>query len=193
MYSEEEKKEMQAQIEKSIIDGIVCIDELLKVKEFKLIKNTLNETPIHIVEILYSMFKKEEWKKLFQFAVDNQNTMLADYVIKRDTAKIEQAILSYWSSPKADSPNINQKHFYLYVDGRKQEMFRNDYGIRRTDTAKNYGEIVGKLNAVKQRIIEELSYKFDKKKIIGELTKEYLNFSEKKKKIAPIHNTVTIL
>lgn len=163
----------EKQLAKSIHDGIVCIDEILSINDFKLIKKTLNEYPIHIIEMLYSMFNKKEWRQLFEYAVDNNDTALATAIAKRDIEETEKSLMSYLSGTKADNLNINKKHLYINEKGRRKDIIPNSYGTYNTNMAKTLDEVSEKLNAVKQRIIDDLSLKLDKEKIVGDLTKAY--------------------
>ena len=163
----------EKQLAKSIHDGIICIDEILSINDFKLIKKTLNEYPIHIIEKLYSMFNKKEWKQLFEYAVDTNDTSLATAIAKRNIEEIEKSLLSYWSGTKADNLNINKKHLYINENGRRKDILPSSYGVYNTNRVKAIDEVIEKLNAVKQRIIDDLSLKLDKEKTVGDLTKEY--------------------
>ncbi len=163
----------EKQLAKSIHDGIVCIDEILSINDFKLIKKTLNEYPIHIIEKLYSMFNKKEWKQLFEYAVDTNDTSLATAIAKRNIEEIEKSLLSYWSGTKADNLNINKKHLYINENGRRKDILPSSYGMYNINRVKTLDEVIEKLNAVKQRIIDDLSLKLDKEKTVGDLTKEY--------------------
>jgi len=161
------------QLAKTIHDGIVCIDELLEIKDFKTIKKVLFDFPIHIFERLYAMYTNKEWKKLFEYAVDNNDTSLANAIAKRSVAEIEKWILSYWSCSKAQNSNMNIKQLFVNEKGRRVELISYTYGEARGISVKSLSEIVEKLNAVRQRIIDDLSLKLDKEKTVGELTKEY--------------------
>lgn len=156
-------------VQSTIHNDVVCIDELLELKDFKLIKKTLNEYPIHILEKLYAMYSNKKWRQLFEYAVDNNNTSLAEEIAKRDLEQIEKILLSYWSDPQFDKLNINEKH--LYIDNIRVVPRTKIYHSK--NTCKYLDECCEKLKLVKQRIIAELSLKLDKDKIVGELTKEY--------------------
>mgnify|MGYP003479910151 CR=1 FL=1 len=85
--------ENEIKIQSTIHEGIVCVDELLKLNDFKIIKKVLNEYPIHIVELLDGWLSKSKWKELYHFAIDNNNENLANAIIAKDgTEYIERAI-----------------------------------------------------------------------------------------------------
>lgn len=157
----------EKQLAKSIHDGVVCIDEVLSINDFELIKKTLNEYPIHLIEKIIAYYHKEDWKKLFEFAIDNNDNSLADCIIKGNKVDIEKQVLSYWGGNKEGVNNINEKHFYIMQNGRRVPL------IHRFSSAKSFEDVLGKIQSVKQRIIDELSLKLDKTKIVGDLTREY--------------------
>lgn len=148
--------ESEIKIQSTIHECVVCIDELLNLNDFKIIKKVLNEYPIHIVELLDEWFSKSKWKELYHFAIDNNNESLASTIIEKDgTEYIERAIQEYF---KKDKYNFNKKHFYLYENGRQKSI-----------ASPNKEQF----EKIKQRIINELALKIDKDSIVGDLTKEY--------------------
>lgn len=154
-------------IQSTIHNGIVCIDELLELKDFKTIKNTLEKYPIHQLELLYNMLNENKIRELFQKAIDNKDTTLANLVVKNNKELILKHILSY---SKGD--NLNKKHLYYTENGRKLELFSQTYGMY-SRTPLTIDSVLEKLNLCKQRIIEDLSLKMDKEKTVEEFTKEY--------------------
>ena len=153
--------------------GIVNIDKLLETKDFKLIKKSLTTYPIHLIEQFNVYFQQKEWRTLFQLAVDNNDNALADTIIKGKQEEIETQLLSYWNGSKAEKFNINKKHLYLIENGRKVDLIAPTDGTIIRNRVKTLEEAITKLQAVKQRIIDELSLKLDKEKTIGDLTQEY--------------------
>ena len=103
--------ESEIKIQSTIHEGVVCIDELLNLNDFKIIKKVLNEYPIHIVELLDEWLSKSKWKELYHFAIDNNNENLANAIIAKDDKEyIKRAIQEYF---KKDKYNFNKKHFYI--------------------------------------------------------------------------------
>lgn len=158
--------ENEIKIQSTIHEGVVNIDELLEINDFKLIKNVLNNYPIHIIEYLYSLFTKKEWRQLFEYAVDNNNSSLANEIIKSNEESISKCLSSYWKE------NINKKHLFYMDNDKKFELFANSYGNSRYKYT-TIEDAINKLQLCKQRILDDLSLKIDKDKIVGELTKEY--------------------
>ena len=148
--------ESEIKIQSTIHEGVVCIDELLNLNDFKIIKKVLNEYPIHIVELLDEWLSKSKWKELYHFAIDNNNENLANAIIEKDgTEYIRRAIQEYF---KKDKYNFNKKYFYLYENSRQKSI-----------SSPNKEEF----DKIKQRIIDELALKIDKDSTVGDLTKEY--------------------
>lgn len=148
--------ESEIKIQSTIHEGVVCVDELLNLNDFKIIKKVLNEYPIHIVELLDEWCSKSKWKELYHFAIDNNNESLASTIIEKDgTEYIRRTIQEYF---KKDNYNFNKKHFYLYENSRQKSI-----------ASPNKEQF----EKIKQRIINELALKIDKDTTIGNLTKEY--------------------
>ena len=148
--------ESEIKVQSTIHEGVVCIDELLKLNDFKIIKKVLNEYPIHIVELLEEWLSKSKWKELYHFAIDNNNENLANAIIAKDDKEyIRRAIQEYF---KKDKYNFNKKYFYLYENSRQKSI-----------ASPNKEQF----DKIKQRIIDELALKIDKDSTVGDLTKEY--------------------
>ena len=148
--------ESEIKIQSTIHESVVCIDELLNLNDFKIIKKVLNEYPIHIVELLDEWLSKSKWKELYRFAIDNNNESLANAVIAKDDKEyLRRTIQEYF---KKDNYNFNKKHFYLYENSRQKSI-----------ASPNKEQF----DKIKQRIIDELALKIDKDTTINNLTKEY--------------------
>ena len=148
--------ESEIKIQSAIHEGVVCIDELLNLNDFKIIKKVLNEYPIHIVELLDEWLSKSKWKELYHFAIDNNNESLANTIIAKDDKEyIRRAVQEYF---KKDKYNFNKKHFYLYENSRQKSIANPNKE---------------QFDKIKQRIIDELALRIDKDTTIGNLTKDY--------------------
>lgn len=142
--------------------GIININELVATKNLDLIKQGLNHYPIHLVELLYGWLNKKRWKKLFEYAVDNNFNALADNVIKSDTEKIKNELVSIFKKSLTSQgyPVVNNMVFTL------RDKRLDDYRI-------DIEQIIEYLSAYKQQVISDASYELDKVKTISDLTKEY--------------------
>lgn len=156
-------------IQSTLHDGIISIDELLSINDFNTIKKSLYKYPIHQIELLYNLLSANQLREIFQIAVDNKDNTLTKLIIKNQKEDIDKHLLVYWKSENC----INKKHLYVLENGRKVDLIAPNYGVINRNRANNIEEVIFKLQAVKQRIIDELALKFDKEKTVGDLTKEY--------------------
>ncbi len=142
--------------------GVLNIDELLATKNLDIIKRALNQYPIHIVELLYALLNKKQWKTLFEYAVDNKLNILADSAIKVDTEKIKIELVKIFKKDLGyqGSPVVNNKTFAL----RNKKLDNRRLNIE---------QIIEYLLAYKQQVISDISYELDTEKTISDLTKEY--------------------
>ncbi|MBO5355882.1 MAG: helix-turn-helix domain-containing protein [Clostridia bacterium] len=137
-------------VQATIHNGILCIDELLSLNNFKTIKKTLFDYPIHQIEILAKWLQDKNWRELFRFAVDNNDAQLSDCIVKERYEEVNRNLLKYWQQK-----NANSKYFSNYATPRSC-----------LDAAET-------LQRCRQRIVDELALKMDKEKTTGELTREY--------------------
>ena len=159
------------QVQSAIHNGIIDIKELKEIADFTTIKKTLKDYPIHPFELIYRMYQQEKWRELFEFAVDYNINKLSDAILRQNKEDIEKNILEIWI--KDDQPYNRLKS--LCFNNDELYVLRNDisYGSRNNHNQKSIPEVIEYLSDVKKRIINELSNKFDKEKIVGELTKDY--------------------
>lgn len=137
-------------VQATIHDGILCIDELLSLNNFKTIKKTLFDYPIHQIEILAKWLQDKNWRELFRFAVDNNDAQLSDCIVKERYEEVNRNLLKYWQQK-----NANSKYFSNYA------------------APKSCLDAAETLQRCRQRIVDELALKMDKEKTTGELTREY--------------------
>lgn len=159
------------QVQSAIHNGIIDIKELKEIADFTTIKKALKDYPIHPFELIYRMYQQQKWRELFEFAVDYNINKLSDAILRQNKEDIEKNILEIWI--KDDQPYNRLKS--LCFNNNELYVLRNDisYGSRNNHNQKSIPEVIEYLSDVKKRIINELSNKFDKEKIVGELTKDY--------------------
>ena len=160
-------------INEFLCDEIVDIDKLLTTNNYKLIKHALNKNYIHLVEKLNSMYQNSEWRKLFEFAVDNNDDNLANAIAKRNIRAIEKGLLAYLRDSKLSDLNINKNHLFIIVNNKKLEIIPSSVGMRGLNYADTLNEAILLFNDCKKRILDELSLKLDKEKTVSDLTREY--------------------
>ena len=159
------------EIQSAIHNGIVDIKELKEIADFKAVKKALNDYPVHPFELVYRMYQQQKWRELFEFSVDYDINRLSDAILYQNKEDIEENILEIWTKDNQPYNRLKSLCFNnneLYVS--RSEI---SYGSRTNHNQKSIQEVIDYLNDVRQRIISELSNKFDKEKIVGELTKDY--------------------
>ncbi|MDY5649508.1 MAG: helix-turn-helix transcriptional regulator [Candidatus Enterosoma sp.] len=66
------------------LKDIVIIERVLKTKDSKFIVETLKNNPINYSEFLFDLLKNSDYKKIFEFAVDNNYKNLACSIFRKD-------------------------------------------------------------------------------------------------------------
>lgn len=159
------------EIQSAIHNGIVDIKELKEIADFKAVKKALNDYPVHPFELVYRMYQQQKWRELFEFSVDYDINRLSDAILQQNKEEIEENILEIWTK---DNQPYNRLKCLCFNNNELYVSIREvSYGSRTNHNQKSIQEVIDYLNDVRQRIISELSNKFDKEKIIGELTKDY--------------------
>lgn len=158
------------EVQSAIHYGIISIKELIQIKDFATVKKALYEYPIHPFEILYKMYQSKNLKGLFEFAVDKEETSLADALISDNAKDIENSLLKIWNN---DNLYYQIRKLYFNDPDIYAEKHEVQYGQKPNREQANIQEVIDYLNAVRKRIIDELSDQVDKEKTINGLTKEY--------------------
>ena len=160
------------EIQSAIHNGIVDIKELKEIADFKAVKKALNDYPVHPFELVYRMYQQQKWRELFEFSVDYDINRLSDAILHQNKEDIEENILEIWT--KDNQPYNRLKSLCFNNNELYVSIGEISYGSRTNHNQKSIQEVIDYLNDVRQRIISELSNKFEKEKIVGELTKDYL-------------------
>lgn len=159
------------QVQSAIHNGIVDIKELKEIADFAAVKKALNSYPIHPFELVYRMYQQQNWRELFEFSVDYDINRLSDAILQQNKEDIEENILEIWTQ---DSQPYNRLKSLCFNNNELYVLKKDvSYGSRNNRSQKSIPAVIEYLNDVKKRIINELSNKFDKEKIVGELTKDY--------------------
>lgn len=166
-------------IQSTLHDGIVNIDELLATNNPAIIKKVLSSYDIHPIEPLCRLFQSEEWRKLFEYAVDHHNRSLADAVIQGDIKQIEKCIVDIYvkSIGYSGFPYVNERELKL-----RNAAPMKSAGMILSHATRDLcvHSIVEYFAAYRQQILADLSYDEEKSKVMGELTREYFESELKK-------------
>lgn len=146
--------------------GTVNIDKLLKCNDFKLIKYAFENYPICFQEMLEVYLTKKQYRELYEFAVDNEFSSIANSVLclsieGRGIEGIKSAIKSVSENVylSGNAFDVNRKHFVI----------QKPYGYR--DNRKPLPRITSE--ELKDKILKDLQLKIDKETLTNGLTKEY--------------------
>lgn len=184
-------------IQSSIHNGIVVIDELLAVNDADLIEKTLEKYPVSKYELLNDILEKvrqavesDNWRFIFEYAVDNNDENLTYYVLNEQKDRIIS-----WLSDKGKLPfmgwghtaydffsqnekeNINSKYFQL----RSKERFSGEIQVsahnlpqrRNSKAIYNIDELVEYIKLCKKQVIDDFKESHNAGKIIEELNEEF--------------------
>lgn len=146
--------------------GTVNIDKLLKCNDFKLIKYAFENFPICFQEMLEVYLTKKQYRELYEFAVDNEFSSIANSVLclsieGRGIEGIKSAIKSVSENVylSGNAFDVNRKHFVI----------QKPYGY--WDNRKPLPRITSE--ELKDKILKDLQLKIDKETLTNGLTKEY--------------------
>ena len=175
-------------VQSSIHGGVLSVSEILATKNYDLIKNALSKYPIHFIETLISWCLKEDWRAMFEYAIDNdvryttntgRYTELAHHVVNFDKKAIAEYLFNAWYGCKLGK-GINAEHLYYYVGDTKKKLLVSNqanqlYTRRKTpeEIIDALKEIVNEIDMCKKRILDDFSLQFEKEKTISALTKEF--------------------
>ena len=184
-------------IQSSIHNGIVVIDELLAVNDADLIEKTLEKYPVSKYELLNDILEKvrqavesDNWRFIFEYAVDHGDENLAYYVLNEKKDRIIS-----WLSDKGKLPfmgwghtaydffrqnekeNINSKYFQL----RSKERFSGEMQIsahnlpqkRNLKIIYNITDLVEYIKLCKKQVVDDFKASHNADKIIEELNEEF--------------------
>ena len=184
-------------VQSSIHNGIVVIDELLQVNDADLIEKALEEYPVSKYELLNTILKKmrqavesDDWRFIFEYAVDNNDENLTYYVLNGQKDRIIS-----WLSDKGKLPfmgwgrtaydffrqnekeNINSKYLQL----RSRERFSGEIQVsahnlpqrRNSKAIYNIDELVEYIKLCKKQVVDDFKVSHNTGKIIEELNEEF--------------------
>lgn len=140
-------------------DGIIIIDELLKVADFEKAKDILKKYPIHYYEMLWDWYSSKDYRKLFRFAVDHNLEEIVRYIIREEQYYLENELVDCWQKRTDLKEVVDLNLAYI----KKENLYCHD----------NYKDMLKTIQNVKREVLEKIA--IDEKKINEQdtLTKEY--------------------
>ena len=162
---------------RAIHSGILQVDEILKTKDYKLIKKALETYPISEFEVNYleiqnakELLAAKNWRKLFRFAVNKNVRKLIVGILDRNTELCEK-ILELLCNNLTDYPYVKtfpgqctRNKEYLHLRNAPTTQFRANC---------SYKSILEYIENCKRQILDDCRNLYDKESKIAELTKEY--------------------
>lgn len=187
------------QVQEAIHKGIVYIDELLAINDGKLVEKTLNQYPVSIFEQqeiilkqLQQAYGSNDWRLLFEYAVDHNDVPLAKYVTEGEKEAIEHwlekkeelnfirhGVTVYDCLRQWEGQNPNRKYFQL----RSKERFSgkivvsvSGYPSARNDPKTIYtlSELAEYIRLCKKQVVDDFKASHNAGKIIEEISEEFL-------------------
>lgn len=184
-------------IQSAIHNGIVIIDELLAVNKADLIAETLEKYPVSKYEVLNNVLGKirqavesDDWRFIFEYAVDHNDENLAYYVMTKKKDKIESWLsdkgnLQSWRTTSSvydffrhnEAENANSKYFQLRskdrFSGEIQASVRNLSQRRNPKTIYNIDDLVEYIKLCKKQIVDDFKESHNADNIMQELSEEF--------------------
>lgn len=184
-------EDQEKKIEEALQNGIINVEKILATKDFQTIKKALIEYPIHPFELdyaqiakLYEAIEQHKWRELFAYAVDSEyikdafeKRNMAIAIINNDSKQvekilknIEKSFIEKWHRTYelyrsySCGENFYSSHNRIEL---RNEFHNHKYNLNNTKSILDY------IHQYKQQVIEDASLKYDKEKIIENLTKEY--------------------
>ena len=156
-------------IQSSLHCGVLCIDEILATKNYKLIKKALETYPVTTYELKCSFIEsaldylaKKNWRSLFEYAVDNGYKTLVKCVLARDVE----------SSKKFLNSLFEYIGDITYPDGAKSNS--NHMVLRdRTRAGKDHASKMAFILACKKQIIDDCALQLDMERVTDDLDEAY--------------------
>lgn len=157
MKKENLNNEKEEFIKSCMVNNILSIDKLSECKDLNLIKESLYSLPIDLYEFLQNLFDQKQYRKIFEFAVDNNISNADGMAQVKAIEKMPEIIYDIFRMLH-EKFEINRN--YIKYPGFSN--FRTDVPI-----------IKKTLEEVKKDVILKLGHKIAKERLTEDLTKEY--------------------
>ena len=156
-------------IQSALHCGVLCIDEILATKDYKLIKKAIETYPVTtyelqgaVIESAMEYLSNNNWRDLFEYAVDKGDKKLITFVLARDAVSCGK-ILNYrleqiGNITYPEGAKSNASHMKL----RERASFGSDYKGRLTFIA-----------ACKKQILDDCALKLDMDRVTDDLDEAY--------------------
>ena len=182
-------------VQSAIRDGIIDINELLAVDDIDLIEKALKEYPVSKFEQIADVHEKlrqalasENWRCIFEYAVDKKVESLLQYVIKGEEDQIRQWIDEKDKIPfgvnttrdlflRFESKNPNGKYLNLRTrtkfSGTIAHAPRTAYQKQDSSIIYTMTDLVEYISLCKKQVVEDFKASHNAGEIIEELNEEF--------------------
>ena len=156
-------------VQSAIHCGVLCIDEILATNDYKLIKKAIETYPVTtyelqgaVIESAIKYLSNDNWRDLFEYAVDNGDKELITFVLARDVVSCSK-ILNYrleqiGNITYPEGAKNNEK----YMKHREIHSFGSDYKGR-----------IAFIAACKKQILGDCALKFEMERVTNDLDEAY--------------------
>lgn len=183
------KGEIEVSKEQYLVNGILDIEKVVAENNYDFVEKAINESYIHIVEIIHNYITKNNWKKIFEFAIDNNVHIVAKAILKQRYDIAETKLLEViwcddmikpdWqggvSKQIREYRKLNQKLLGLTTLGKKSMKggVWEYSGIMYDKDFATFDYAIKYLRNKRVEILSEIKTKIAYQNIQSELNKEY--------------------
>ena len=184
-------------IQSSIHNGIVNIDELTAVGDISLIEKTLEKYPISKFEPIAGTLKciqeavnGDDWRYIFEYAVDNNDDSLANYVMSGQQDRIDlwlsekeklphmgwgNTVQDFFRQNEKDNPNL--EYFKLRSSDRFSEKVYTSVSRlptqRAPKTIYTIYDLAEYIKLCKKQVVDDLKNNSSMDIVVAELNEEF--------------------
>lgn len=156
-------------IQSALHCGVLCIDEILATNDYKLIKKAIETYPVTtyelqgaVIESAIEYLSNNNWRDLFEYAVDNDEKQLITFVLARDAVSCSKILnhrleqIGNITYPEGAKSNAN------YMKLRERASFGSDYRGR-----------LAFIVACKKQVLDDCALKIDMERVTDDLDEAY--------------------
>ena len=167
------KGEVKMLTEQHLYKGILNIEKVVAENNYLFAEKSINETPIHIVELIYTYLSENDWRKLFEFFVDNDANTIAGAIAMQQFELAKKQMLDWlWKDDLRKSVSyggVSEKiRTYRKLNTEYWEL---DYSTNKTFSS--FEQTIEYLKEKRIEILSEIKTKIAYQNIQNELNREY--------------------
>ena len=165
--------EVKMLTEQYLYNGILDVEKVVAENDYLFAEKTINENPIHIIELIYKFIEENNWRKLFEFFVDNDANTIAAAIAMQQFEQAKKQILDWlWKDDLRKSVSyggVSEKiRAYRKLNA---EYLALDYSTIKTFST--FEQTIEYLKEKRIEILSEIKTRIAYQNIEHELNKEY--------------------